>query len=111
MREAYKRRVPEKPSKELTGRQAKILRFIMDHTVDFGRAPTIREIGERMGIRSPNGVIAHITALVRKGYLMRTELTTRSYRPVGAKLRWVYDEGEDGKKLRAALRGAKEAGE
>jgi repressor LexA len=49
-----------------------------------GYPPTLREIGEHMGIRSTNGVNDHLKALERKGYLVREELKSRALRPVDA---------------------------
>ena len=52
----------------LTERQTKILRWIVRCWTN-GYTPTIREIGTRFSISSPNGVVCHLTALRRKGYL------------------------------------------
>ncbi len=49
-----------------------------------GYPPTLREIGEHLGIRSTNGVGDHLKALERKGYLVREELKSRALRPVDA---------------------------
>ena len=59
--------------KPLTKRQRQVLDFISDHICDHGFAPTIREIGEEMGIKSTNGVSEHIETLIRKGYLISEE--------------------------------------
>jgi repressor LexA len=48
-----------------------MLDFIASYTDQKGVPPTIREIGEALGIKSTNGVSDHIKALVRKGYLER----------------------------------------
>jgi len=66
----------------LTARQREALDFIT-HCLDArGYPPTLREIGEHMGIRSTNGVNDHLKALERKGYLVREELKSRALRPV-----------------------------
>jgi repressor LexA len=70
----------------LTDRQRQALDFISDCLGDRGFPPTLREIGEHMGIRSTNGVNDHLKALERKGYLKREELKSRALRPVD------YDE-------------------
>lgn len=49
----------------LTTRQAAILAFVGEHFAATACWPTVREIGDRFGIVSPNGVIA----LLRKGQL------------------------------------------
>ena len=55
--------------KRLTERQRQVLAIIIESIRDQGYPPTLREIGERLGIRSTNGVSDHIKALTRKGYL------------------------------------------
>lgn len=64
----------------LTERQREILDFIQRETQKNGYSPTIREIGERMGIRSTNGVNDHLKALERKGYLRREADKSRTLR-------------------------------
>lgn len=71
----------------LTDRQKEILEFISKRIQDQGYPPTIREIGEEMGIRSTNGVNDHLKALERKGYLMREGLKSRALRPLAAEPR------------------------
>lgn len=66
----------------LTDRQKEILDFISSRITDQGYPPTIREIGEFMGIRSTNGVNDHLKALERKGFLKREGLKSRALRPV-----------------------------
>jgi repressor LexA len=66
----------------LTQRQRQALQFISDCLSDRGYPPTLREIGQHMGIRSTNGVNDHLKALERKGYLMREELKSRALRPI-----------------------------
>ncbi|MEQ8278368.1 MAG: transcriptional repressor LexA [Deltaproteobacteria bacterium] len=66
----------------LTERQRQILDFITKRIQEQGYPPTIREIGEEMGIKSTNGVNDHLKALERKGYLVREGLKSRALRPV-----------------------------
>jgi len=68
----------------LTERQRQILEFITKRIGEQGYPPTIREIGEEMGIRSTNGVNDHLKALERKGYLKREVLKSRALRPVSS---------------------------
>ncbi len=56
----------------LTDRQQTILRFIIESIRDYGRPPTIAEMGEEFGITSTNGVNDHLIALEKKGYIERT---------------------------------------
>jgi len=69
----------------LTDRQRQALDYITDCLTVRGYPPTLREIGEHMGIRSTNGVNDHLKALERKGYLVREELKSRALRPVDIK--------------------------
>lgn len=66
----------------LTERQRQILSYINLRIHEQGYPPTIREIGEFMGIRSTNGVNDHLKALERKGFLKREGLKSRALRPV-----------------------------
>jgi repressor LexA len=67
---------------ELTDRQKEVLEFIQESIGARGYPPTLREIGERMGIRSTNGVNDHLKALEKKGYLAREDLKSRALRPL-----------------------------
>lgn len=57
----------------LTDRQRLVLSAVMRLVEERGFAPTLREIGEAVGIVSTNGVLDHLKALERKGYLLRAE--------------------------------------
>jgi repressor LexA len=74
---------PERPDREeLTDRQKEVLEFIQQSITARGYPPTLREIGEKMGIRSTNGVNDHLKALEKKGYLAREDLKSRALRPL-----------------------------
>jgi len=62
----------------LTKRQQTIFNFIRSRIEDRGYGPTIREIADEMGFKSPNGVICHLTALQKKGLINRTNNRSRS---------------------------------
>lgn len=66
----------------LTKRQEQTLDFIRSSIVERGYPPTLREIGEHMGIRSTNGVNDHLRALERKGYLRREDMKSRALKLV-----------------------------
>jgi repressor LexA len=66
----------------LTKRQAQTLDYIRQSIEERGYPPTLREIGEYMGIRSTNGVNDHLRALERKGYLTREDMKSRALRVV-----------------------------
>ncbi len=56
---------------DLSARQQQVLDVIRAAMAESGVAPSYREIGEQLGIRSTNGVSDHVRALERKGYLER----------------------------------------
>ena len=66
----------------LTKRQEQTLDFIRSSIEERGYPPTLREIGEHMGIRSTNGVNDHLRALERKGYLRREDMKSRALKLV-----------------------------
>ena len=66
----------------LTKRQLQTLDFIRQSINQRGYPPTLREIGEHMGIRSTNGVNDHLRALERKGYLRREDMKSRALKLV-----------------------------
>ncbi len=66
---------------KLTERQQAVLEFIVESIQDRGYPPTLREIGNHLGIRSTNGVNDHLRALERKGYLTREDMKSRTLRP------------------------------
>ena len=66
---------------KLTQRQKMVLEFIQTTIDTDGYPPTLREIGNFMGIRSTNGVNDHLRALERKGYLTRKDMKSRTLRP------------------------------
>lgn len=70
----------------LTPRQQKMFRFIGEQIATRLRPPTLREIGDHMGISSPNGVVCHLKALERKG-LIRWKRVTRRQKAAGKKAR------------------------
>lgn len=68
--------------KKLTKRQKMVLDFVMKTIKEQGYPPTLREIGNHMGIRSTNGVNDHLKALERKGYLRKGNLRARALTPI-----------------------------
>ena len=77
---------------QLTKRQRAIFEFIRDKIQNRGYGPTVREIGERFRISSPNGVMCHLKALEKKGLITREpnmsraiQLADHSARTNGAK--------------------------
>ncbi len=74
---------PEGPTKmtpldQLTKRQRAVFDFIRDKIQNRGYGPTVREIGERFRISSPNGVMCHLKALEKKGLITRQPNMSRA---------------------------------
>lgn len=66
--------------KALTPRQRQVLEFIEAFVRERGYSPSVRDIAARFGLVSAAGVHKHIKALVRKGYLSKEALLSRSLR-------------------------------
>ncbi|HEV7757878.1 MAG TPA: transcriptional repressor LexA [Acidimicrobiales bacterium] len=62
----------------LTARQREILEMIEQHMRERGYPPSVREIGEAVGLTSPSTVHAHLGALQKRGYLMRDPTKPRA---------------------------------
>jgi repressor LexA len=56
---------------DLSGRQRRILTVIRDWVEQHGYPPTVREIGEAVGLVSPSSVAYQLKELERKGFLRR----------------------------------------
>src|SRR5210317_1821160 len=65
-------------SPKLTARQQAVFDFVQELIVRRGYGPTVREIGEQFGIKSPNGVMCHLRALERKGLIRRSPNKSRA---------------------------------
>ena len=76
-------------SNGITRRQQLVLDLINRCIAVRGYPPTMREIGEQMGISSTNGVNDHLKALERKGYLKRDDMKSRALRPVVGSDQWI----------------------
>lgn len=62
----------------LTDRQRQILDFLMKYVDGHGYPPTVREIGEAVGLASPSTVHAHLANLERAGHLKRDPTKPRA---------------------------------
>jgi repressor LexA len=67
----------------LTGRQQEIWDFLADYVDAHGYPPTVREIGEAVGLASPSTVHAHLANLERAGLLKRDPTKPRAVELVG----------------------------
>src|SRR3954468_4095644 len=62
----------------LTGRQQEIWKFLTDYADAHGYPPTVREIGEAVGLASPSTVHAHLANLERAGLIKRDPTKPRA---------------------------------
>jgi repressor LexA len=63
---------------DLTPRQRQVLEFIDAEVRDRGYPPSVREIGEAVGLSSSSTVHAHLAALEEKGFLRRDPTKPRA---------------------------------
>jgi repressor LexA len=68
---------------EPTPRQREILDFVNDHCDRHGYPPTVREIGQAVGLTSSSTVHAHLANLERAGLLRRDPTKPRALELVG----------------------------
>ncbi len=73
---------------DITDRQRQILITIEDYQRDRGYPPSVREIGQAVGLTSPSSVHAHLATLQKLGYLMRDPT-----KPRAIEVRWDSSSG------------------
>jgi repressor LexA len=71
----------------LTARQQEIWNFLVEYVDGHGYPPTVREIGERVGLASPSTVHAHLANLERAGLLRRDPTKPRALELIGREKR------------------------
>ena len=64
-----------------TQKQQDFLDYIRDYIDEHGYSPTVRDLGQHFGI-SLNGVVCHLKALIKKGYITMPNRLARSIRLV-----------------------------
>jgi repressor LexA len=67
----------------LSKRQREIFDFVVAYADKHGYPPTVREIGDAVGLASPSTVHAHLANLERAGYLRRDPTKPRALEVVG----------------------------
>lgn len=72
----------------LTARQRQVLEFIESQLRDRGFPPSVREIGEAVGLTSPSTVHSHLNTLQKLGYLRRDPT-----KPRAIEVRWDSNSG------------------
>ncbi|HVW89758.1 MAG TPA: transcriptional repressor LexA [Gaiellaceae bacterium] len=71
----------------LTARQQEIWNYLVEYVDAHGYPPTVREIGERVGLASPSTVHAHLANLERAGLLRRDPTKPRALELIGRERR------------------------
>jgi repressor LexA len=67
----------------LTKRQQEIWEFLAEYVDAHGYPPTVREIGEKVGLASPSTVHAHLANLERAGLIKRDPTKPRALELIG----------------------------
>ncbi|WP_411120333.1 transcriptional repressor LexA [Streptomyces sp. 058-1L] len=70
----------------LTSRQAAVIHFIEQQVASRGYPPSMREIGQAVGLKSSSSVSHQLMSLERKGFLYRDPHRPRAYR---VRARWT----------------------
>src|ERR671938_1164758 len=71
----------------LTERQQQIWDYLVEYVDGHGYPPTVREIGDAVGLASPSTVHAHLANLERAGLLRRDPTKPRALELVGRERR------------------------
>jgi repressor LexA len=79
---------PSSTAGKITARQRQVLDFIEVQMRDRGYPPSVREIGEAIGLTSPSTVHSHLNTLQRLGYLRRDPT-----KPRAIEVRWDPNSG------------------
>ena len=79
----------------LTPRQQEIWEFLVQYVDGHGYPPTVREIGEAVGLASPSTVHAHLANLERAGLLRRDPTKPRALELLGRERREPSERESD----------------
>ena len=79
----------------LTARQQEIWQFLCAYVERHGYPPTVREIGEAVGLASPSTVHAHLANLERAGLLHRDPTKPRAIELIGNRPKRSIDDLEE----------------
>jgi len=82
----------------LNPRQREILEFLREHKRSHAYPPTVREIGQAVGLSSSSTVQNHLNALEQKGFIRRDPTKSRTVEVVG-------DEQANGSNIVPLMRG------
>jgi repressor LexA len=89
----------------LTKRQQEIWEFLVAYVDDHGYPPTVREIGEQVGLASPSTVHAHLANLERAGLIKRDPTKPRALELTGRVKPEAVEGGNAGYRGDAGYRG------
>jgi repressor LexA len=78
----------------LTKRQQEIWEFLAEYVDAHGYPPTVREIGEQVGLASPSTVHAHLANLERAGLIKRDPTKPRALELTGREKPTAGEAGE-----------------
>jgi repressor LexA len=78
----------------LTARQQEIWNYLVAYVDRHGYPPTVREIGEEVGLASPSTVHAHLANLERAGLLRRDPTKPRALELIGREKREAAPRAE-----------------
>lgn len=77
---------------DLTGRQVAILKFIKNELQKKGYPPSVREIGQAVGLSSSSTVHGHLAQLEEKGYIRRDPTKPRAIEVLDGDTNFVRKE-------------------
>ncbi|WP_245654324.1 LexA family protein [Streptomyces violens] len=63
----------------MSERQERVLACVREWIAEHGEAPTVREVGQQVGLSSPSSVHYQLRQLEHRGILRRTERRWRAY--------------------------------
>jgi repressor LexA len=78
----------------LTDRQQQIWNYLVEYVDRHGYPPTVREIGEEVGLASPSTVHAHLANLERAGLLRRDPTKPRALELLGREAKSAAPSGD-----------------
>ena len=73
----------EKKDKAISDRQRQVLDFIRNTVASRGYPPSVREIGEAVGLSSPSTVHSHLSSLARAGLIRKDPSKPRAIEVLG----------------------------
>lgn len=62
----------------ISKRQLQVLEYIAEYSQQQGYPPSVRDIGEHVGLASPSTVFTHLTGLEQKGFIRREKDSARA---------------------------------